>query len=624
MSKKISQLTTSTTPTSGDIVPLANSAGATVGIQLRHIKNYFDNDAGLNRNRGISGDLRVSGNTTISGSFNASGSSILGRNSLSTTTVIGTLNQSGNLIVSGSAIISGDFTATGNNILLGNGANSFVYISGLLTSAGGSVFKGNQAVHGTLTAVNAFIVSGSGIFGTSGQSQRQHTFYGKTLFDQTGFFLSGLFVNGSITGDNLYISSDVELRGTSSLYGNTTIGTNSTNALIVPATSLFFAVTTFSSNVEIQGGLNLFGTFSTSGLNIFGNSNADTSIFHGDLISRNTLTAWSGILVSGGLRSSGNIVSLGSGIFATGVSINGPLTASGKAWLGRSISESTFIQGTGFVSGSIFTSQNLGVSGDINCAGTIYSNQVKQGFFDPQVKIGLQNGICFDSGIGVQKIRFQFYKGPTNRVLWPNTGEFQTNDVIYVSGVKGGATASDDQQDRMAAYNGFYIIDSTYATTTEGGLLLRPTGLPMWPPATAGNNSGSVPYILCHYRSGWLRGISGVIPMRGSADLTDERGEEGSLLFHHKVIFNQPFVSSDYMVQLTCNQGSGQNTTEEHLTTRLKGVNVSYMDNNLATEKIVYAGMPGTGSSHHNLNGYAEKEYYGTMPTRVWARFETI
>ena len=100
--------------------------------------------------------------------------------------------------------------------------------------------------------------------------------------------------------------------------------------------------------------------------------------------------------------------------------------------------------------------------------------------------------------------------------------------------------------------------------------------------------------------------------------------DPGSYHFHHKVIFNQPFASNDYMVQLTCNQGSGQSSIEDQITSRLKSVNVSYLDRDLTTEKIIFAGMGGTGQRWHNVNNYAEKEYFGAMPTRVWTKFETI
>lgn len=628
MSKKISQLTPSSSPTSGDIVPMASSAGSTIGVKLQAIKNLFQYDAGLNRSPiGISGNVNISGQLSTTGDLKISGSSYLGRNSSTTTLITGPIRASGDLLLSGHAIITGDFSATGNTIILGNNASSFVYISGRVISAGSSIFYGNHSVSGFCHISGPFALSGSGVFGVSGQSNIQHTFFGRTLFDQTGFFNSGISVKGAVTGNNLYVGDLAELRGTNYLYGNTTIGSSSANTLSVASTSTFSSPAIFTTNQEVQGNLNLWGNFINSGTSIFGNGNTDSATFHGNFTSRNYASFWSGIIVSGNVESSGQILARGSGIFATGVSINGPLTTSGRNYLGQRISDITHIQGTGYISGAADVRGYLGVSGNIHCAGTIYSNQVKQCMFDPQVKVGIVNGMYFDSGVGINKIRYLFYRNgnTTSRVLW-NSGDFQSNDIVYCSGVlSNGTPYTDAQQNRLhSAYNGFFIVDSVFANSTDGGMILRPTGTVISPPAAAGNSSGAVPYILCHYRSGWLRNVSGVVPIQGSPDQEMGDSNPGNWVFHHKIIFPSTnlFSSSDYMVQLSCNQGSGQNSTEEHLTTRLKSVNVSYMDKNLNTEKTIYAGMNGTGDSLHNLNNYVASEYFAGMPTRVWARFE--
>ena len=635
MSKKISQFTPSTAPTSGDILPVANFAGNSVGIRLKYIKELFQYDAGLNRSPiGMSGHLIVSGGLSVSGDFKVSGHTFIGRSASNILTITGPTQTSGSVTISGALVVTGDLTATGNSILLGNNASSNVYISGRLVSAGSSVFYGNQLASGIVSVNGTFLLSGSGIFGTPQNSSYQNTFYGKTVFNQTGYFSSGVVYSGGMTGDNLYIGGVTELRGASYLYDSASIGSSSTNTLSVAATTTFNAPVLFTSTQITQGDLKLAGNIVTSGTAIFGDQNTDSATFHGVLNSRNLFAAWSGIASSGGITSSGNVLVLGSGIFATGVSINGPFTTSGRNYLGANIGNTTHLQGTGYVSGSLDVRNYLGVSGNIHCGGAIYSNQVKQCMFDPQVKIGITNGMYYDSGAGVQKIRFLFYRqgNGTARVTWPDTGSFQANDIIYCSGVyTNGDPYTDLVQNKLhSAYNGFFIVDSTFANSTDGGMILRPTGIPISPPGSGGV-SGGTPYILCHYRSGWLRNVSGIVPIQGSTHLsmgeTEVPGSSagGQRVFHHKIIFptSQPFSSSDYMALLSCNQGSGQNT-EPSITTRLKIANVSYMDQNLPTEKIIYAGLAGSGESRYTLRHYVATEYFSAAPTKVWARFEEI
>lgn len=637
MSKKISQLPSSQTPTSGDIVPLANSVGVTVGAKLRHLKNLFDNDAGMNDRRGISGNLAVSGALSVSGALKVSGSTNLGRNSTDVTLITGPLRQSGNSTVSGSLTVTGDISASGNSILLGR-SSSIVDIRGTTSAIGSFSSQGDARVIGNFGVSNNFLLSGAGVLGTTGQSAIQHTIYGYTIFDQTGFFKSGIVVDGNITGENLQIAGATELRGLTYTFNDTTIGSSASHILTIPSTLIANAASRFDAGIEARGNINVWGNFITSGTNTLGNDYTDKTDVTGPLSSRAYFMAWSGADISGNINSSGKIACLGSGIFATGVSVNGRMTVSGSSWLGNAIDKPTHINGTGYVSGAMTVIRDLGVSGDIHCAGRVFSSQVKQGFFDPQIKVGIKNGVYFDSGVGVNKIKFLFKRtnngvaSDAGTVLW-NSGDFQANDVIYISGVKDTPIpgVSDADQDKLNWYNGFYNVDSLFSDSLEVGMFLKPTGLPMSPPAVAGGShaarSGAVPYILCHYRSGWLNGISGVIPIQGMGNIDDLNGssDPGTWYFHHRVIFKEDFSSSDYMTLLSCNQGSGQNTIEGSVTARLKAVNVSYMDKNLPSERTIYAGMAaGTGNVAHNLNNYDIGEYFGGMPTRVWVRFEEL
>lgn len=631
MSKKISELPDLNSPSSGDYIPVVQGTN-TYKARLRNIKELFSNDPGLNRFVAISGDLIVSGSVYATGDLKVSGNSQLGKSQFSLITVIGSQNNSGNLIVSGSINSTGRLAASGD-VMLGKDSSSLITISGVIKSAGGVHSHGDFAVVGNSKLSGNLTVTGSGMFGTPGRSSISHWFEGLTTVNQTGIFRSGITSLGVMSGaSNLGVGGNLLVQGILGASGDAVIGQSSSNTLTVKATSIYQSPSIFQQPLNVQSNVGIQDNLRVSGNTFLGNEIQDTVYINAKTIMNGGVEVSGGILITGNTVLSGNLLANQSGFFRTGVNIGGDLFVTGRTFLGKSIDNNTHIQGSGFVSGHFTVRGGLNVSGLILAPLGIQDNTTKKCMFNPQARLGIANGMFFDSGIGVNKIKYLFYRNghQADRVAWENTtGDFQANDIVYCSGIYTDTIVN--HLDRYhSAYQGFFIVDSVYSNATDGGLILRPTGLPISPPTSSGNLVSSVPpSILCHYRSGWLNGVSGIIPFRGSSSLSSENSNYlGSDQLHHRIIFNNSFDSPDFMVTLTCNQGSGQKGTDwgEAVTLHNKIVNVSYFDKNLNNEKIIFAGnsIADDDPTDGSLDTLTIGEFLGTSPTRVWAKFEPI
>jgi len=646
--KTISNLPSLAALQSGDSIALVQGSN-TYKATLRQVKELFSNDPGLNRTFNYSGDVLISGRVLVTGDILGSGNAKFGKSSSNSVTIIGNLNQSGNLNISGNIQVTGGLGVSGN-VNLGKDINSITQVSGNLKIVGNTYNYGDLGNVGNVKVTGNIDITGSGKFGTAG---RPNTFYfnGLTTVDHTGIFNSGIKSLGLITGnDNLYIAGNIASQKILGASGDTVLGQSSTNTLTVNAASTFSAPALFQSTVNVGSNLGVVGDLRVSGDTYLGNSQNDNITLVGKTVFNRKIEVSGGIDVTGNVVISGHLLANQSGFIRSGLNVGDQLFVSGKTFLGYGINNATHIQGSGFVSGHLVVHGNLNVSGTALFPNGIQDDTQKKCMFDPQVKVGVTDGIYMDSGVGVNKIVF-ILKDPidSRSVKW-DTSVFEAGDIVYVSGILDSAAATNTQQNRLdKSYNGFFTVNSINDNLSNRKLLyLNPTGLPMPRPSVAGTSSGWVPYILVHYKSGWLNNISGIVPVRGKKHSNTASLNELEInSFHHQIIFNRPFSSSNYISILSCNQGTGYDPSVQgdkgNIAGRLpvssiKTCSVSYMDTGSISSKTVFANTDhydtndtiiSDGSTYgiwnlFDADNMFEGNYFPTMPTRVYAKFEPI
>ncbi|MBM4179024.1 MAG: hypothetical protein FJ211_06805 [Ignavibacteria bacterium] len=347
-------------------------------------------------NLSVAGASTLSGNTSVGGTLGVTGATTLG----STLTVSGASTLSGNTSVGGTLGVTGA-TTLGSTLTVSGATNlgSSLSVSGASTLSGNTSVGGTLGVTGATTLSNTLTVSGATNLGSSLSVSGASTLSGNTSVGGT------LGVTGATTLSNTLtvsgatdLGSSLSVSGASTLSGNTSVGgtLGVTGATTLSNTLTVSGATNLGSSLSVSGASTLSGNTSVGGtLGVSGNTalNANTTLgdASGDAVTINAATVTAPNLPTGTgttfvMSNAGALQTKTINNIVTGTGTNGSLAMWNSS--GTITNASLSDNGSGALSyagnialnpgsgnsvttnGSLFTSENTTVGGNLSVTGT--------------------------------------------------------------------------------------------------------------------------------------------------------------------------------------------------------------------------------------------------------------
>jgi hypothetical protein len=343
---------------------------------LANVANTVSNPVQANiTSLGTLTGVTVSGNVLATGinasTISATGNTVtqglvaqgmyINNSGLANAIVTGNLHVQGNISYFDQGTIStGNLTITvGNNLAAQNLTGAGLVAGGPVSLVGNILY--NYATNSWQTNLNWLPVSNTAAVNLGGVSNYWNTIYATQLV------MSGNIVSGNITS-NSYLASSV------SASGNITGGNVFTSGIISTAANIVASANITATNL-FANSLSVTGTITLSGLTASGNLYAN-GVTTGNVTAANVTTGNilnSGNIFTNGVSATGNVAGnylLGNGYYINGISTTATAISNPGGWSVTPIGTKLYFNYNGSNVGSLDSSGNFIVLGDVTAFGT--------------------------------------------------------------------------------------------------------------------------------------------------------------------------------------------------------------------------------------------------------------